>query len=205
MQISISYHQQFYPSLLRPRYSDQMFSWFFERSIWSYCESDECCQERCMEIWIFMWICERSGSFFRFNISLNLEQVCENVAYVSVEFLDEFTASTNITSIIRCRIEFFSIMWLFADCTGRGIFITRNFCFIWFQAWFQNGKLHLVLISDPSLSVKEKRFLFDIEWTVNGPRDLNENLLSFLSILLCFFRNSFWPTLILLGTWWRRL
>ena len=48
----------------------------------------------------FMWICGRSASFFRFNISLNLEQVCDNIAYVSVEFLEEFTASTNIVSIL---------------------------------------------------------------------------------------------------------
>ena len=47
-----------------------------------------------------MGICGRSASLFCFNISLNLEQVCGNVVYVSVEFLEEFTALTNIISMI---------------------------------------------------------------------------------------------------------
>ena len=40
----------------------------------------------------FMWSCARSASFFRLSIPLNLEQVCDNVDYVSVEFLEDFTA-----------------------------------------------------------------------------------------------------------------
>ena len=98
MQISISYHQQFKLNLLRLRNSDQMFSWFFERSRSSYREKKVSCQKRYLEI-----SCEYVGEvhfFFRFNISLNPEQVGDNIAYASVEFLDKFTASTNISSMI---------------------------------------------------------------------------------------------------------
>ena len=43
-----------------------------------------------------MWICGRNTSLFRFNMPLNLEQVCDNITYVSDEYLEDFTTSNNI-------------------------------------------------------------------------------------------------------------
>ena len=74
-----------------------MFSWFFKRSLRSYRENKVCCQKRYLEI-----SCECVGEvhlFFAY-LSLNLEQVCDNIASVSVEFLEEFTVSTNMISMI---------------------------------------------------------------------------------------------------------
>ena len=50
MQISISCFQQIQSSLLRLRYLDQMFSWFFERSLWSYCGNEIKCYKHYMEM-----------------------------------------------------------------------------------------------------------------------------------------------------------
>ena len=47
-----------------------------------------------------MVICGISASFFRFNVSLNLRQVCDNIVFVSAEFFEEFITSTNIISMI---------------------------------------------------------------------------------------------------------
>ena len=67
----------------------------------------------------FMWSCARSASFFRLSIPLNLEQVCDNVDYVSVEFLEDFTAFSNIisvTSLSRLVIASFSIFSPISIC-----------------------------------------------------------------------------------------
>ena len=85
-------------SLLQLPNLDQMFSWFFERLLRSYCEDEVKCQKRYLEI-----SCEYVGEVhlsFSLIYHYILEQVCDNIVHVSVEFLEEFTASANTISMI---------------------------------------------------------------------------------------------------------
>ena len=84
----------FSQSFLRLRYMDQMFPWFLEHSLWSYRENEVRYQKRYLEI-----SCEYAGEV-HLLFALNLEQVCGNITYVSVKFLEHFTASTNNISLI---------------------------------------------------------------------------------------------------------
>ena len=162
----------------------------------------------------FKWICGRNVCFFHFNILLNLEQVCDIIAYVSVEFLEEPTASNNnilMVSLGRLVIRFSSIGICLSVKLGRSTFsgscgcssvaleggFSSHITFVSSESkyGFKRETLYLVLNSAPSLFFKELRFLFDIEWIANVPNHLNENLPPFLPILLWFFRNTFWLTL----------
>ena len=75
-------------------------------------------------------------------------------------------------------------MWLSLDCTRRVFLSHVTSVSSESNYGFKRETLYLVLVSVTSLFIKEQRFLFDIEWPVNGT---NQHLMALITITVLFF------------------
>ena len=178
----------------------------------------------------FMWICGRSASLSRFNMPLNLEHVCDNITSVSVEFLEglevnrgQSTARNNIISMVslgRLVIAYclkpntmFSLWghtWTLIKQILRVIKISPLIAID--KQSYKTGKLDPPSLTDKHICTIWNNHLYSLRsegsyltsnemWMAES---FNWKFTNF-SIHLWFYISTFWPTLILLSTWGRRL